>query len=112
VEQAAGAVPRPPYFARRFGLEIDLFLEPKPGVGPSPAHLAATMQRMRELGARTIIVEVYLNRRTADTVASKTGATVVEVAQFPGGLPGTEAGYHALLDELVNRLATALGRNP
>ena len=101
-----------PYFARRFGLQIDLFLEPKPGVGPSPGHLAATILKMREVGARVIIVDPYLNRRTADTVASKTGSTVVEVAQFPGGLPGIDPGYTALIDELVTRIATALAQHP
>src|SRR4051794_13676238 len=29
-----------PYFASRFGLKLDLFLEPKPGIPPTPAHLA------------------------------------------------------------------------
>jgi len=29
-----------PYFAHRFGVNIDIFLEPKPGIPPSPSHLA------------------------------------------------------------------------
>src|SRR6476659_11100498 len=29
-----------PYFAHRFGVNIDTFLEPKPGIPPSPSHLA------------------------------------------------------------------------
>src|SRR5438034_8823483 len=28
-----------PYFAHRFGVNIDIFLEPKPGIPPSPSHL-------------------------------------------------------------------------
>lgn len=97
------------YFAQRFGLRIDLFLEPKPGIPPSPAHLASVMAKMKETGARVIIVDPYLNRRTAETVARGTGATVVDVAQFPGGVKGTEAGYIPLMDYLVNVLAKALG---
>ena len=58
--------------------------------------------------AHVIIVDPYLNRRTAETVARNTGATVVDVAQFPGGVKGTEAGYLALMDYLVNSLAKAL----
>lgn len=96
------------YFAQRFGLKIELFLEPKPGIPPSPAHLAGVMSRMKETGARVIIVDPYLNRRTAETVARGTGATVVEVAQFPGGVKGTEGGYIPLMDYLVNALAKAL----
>lgn len=98
-----------PYFARRFGLKIELFLEPKPGIPPSPAHLAEVITKMKEENARVIIVDPYLNRKTADTVARNTGATVVEVTQFPGGVKGTEGGYVALLDYLVNSLAKALG---
>ncbi len=96
------------YFAERFGLKIELFLEPKPGIPPSPAHLAGVIAKMKEAGARVIIVDPYLSRRTAETVARSTGATVVEVTQFPGGVKGTEGGYIPLLDYLVNALAAAL----
>lgn len=97
-----------PYFAREYGLKIDLFLEPKPGIPPSPAHLAEVIGRMKESGAHVIIVDPYLNRRTAETVARNTGATVLDVTQFPGGLKGTEGGYIQLQDYLVNHLAAAL----
>jgi len=97
------------YFAERFGLKIDLFLEPKPGIPPSPAHLADVIAKMKSTGARVIIVDPYLNRKTAETVARETGATVVDVAQFPGGVKGTEDSYVALMDYLVNSLAKALG---
>lgn len=97
------------YFAERFGLRIELFLEPKPGIPPSPAHLAGVIAKMKETGARVIIVDPYLNRKTAETVARSTGATVVDVAQFPGGVKGTEGGYIGLMDYLVNALARAFG---
>lgn len=97
-----------PYFARRFGLKLELFLEPKPGIPPSASHLAAVIAQMKQRNARVILVEPYLNRRTAETVARDTGAVVVEVSQFPGGVKGTESGYIALMDYLVNTLARAL----
>jgi zinc/manganese transport system substrate-binding protein len=97
------------YFAARFGLKIEIFLEPKPGIPPSPAHLATVMAKMKEQNARVVIVDPYLNRKTAETVARSTGAKVVAVTQFPGGVKGTEGGYIALMDYLVNSLATALG---
>ncbi|MGD0536524.1 MAG: metal ABC transporter substrate-binding protein [Verrucomicrobiota bacterium] len=97
-----------PYFGNRFGLRIDLFLEPKPGIPPTPAHLAGVIATMKAENVRVIIVDPYLNRRTAETVARNTGATVVDVTQFPGGLKGTEGGYIPLLDRLVNSLAQAL----
>jgi zinc/manganese transport system substrate-binding protein len=96
------------YFGKRFGLVIDLFLEPKPGVPPTPTHLAEVIIKMRTENVHVIIVDPYLNRRTAETVASKTSATVVDVTQFPGGIKGTEGGYIQLLDYLVNSVAHAL----
>lgn len=97
-----------PYFAERFGLKIELFLEPKPGIEPSPAHLAEVISKMKQSSARVIIVDPYLNRRRAESVAAKTDAKVVDVAQFPGGVKGTEAGYLALMDYMVNAVAKAL----
>ena len=97
-----------PYFAERFGLELEIFLEPKPGIPPSPAHLADVIAKMKAQHARVIIVDPYLNRRTAETVARSTDATVVDVSQFPGGVKGTDGGYVALLDYLVDALAKAL----
>ncbi len=97
-----------PYFAARFGLKIELFLEPKPGVPPTPAHLADVIVKMKQDNVRAIIVDPYLNRKTAETVARNTGATVVDVTQFPGGVKGTEGGYIPMVDYLVNSLAKAL----
>lgn len=96
------------YFASRFDLKIDLFLEPKPGIPPTPAHLAEVISKMKTENAHVIIVDPYLNRKTAETAARNTGATVLAVTQFPGGLKGTEGGYIQLEDYLVNSLAKAL----
>jgi zinc/manganese transport system substrate-binding protein len=97
-----------PYFARRFGLKIELFLEPKPGIPPSPAHMADVMARMKERNVRVIFVDPYLSRKTAETVARNTGATVLEVTQYPGGVKGTEGGYIEMMDYLVRAVARAL----
>lgn len=99
------------YFATRFGLKIDLFLEPKPGVPPTPTHLAEVITRMKQDKVHVILVDPYLNRRTAETVAARTGATVVDVTQFPGGIKGTGGGYIPLMDYLVNSIAQALAEN-
>jgi zinc/manganese transport system substrate-binding protein len=97
------------YFAQRFGLVSDLYLEPKPGIPPSPPHLAAVMQTMSEKKIRIVLVEPFQSRKTAEAVASRTGATVVDVCQFPGGLPGTQNDYVALLDADVKAIAAGLG---
>jgi zinc/manganese transport system substrate-binding protein len=100
-----------PYFTDRFGLKNDIFLEPKPGIPPSPAHLAEVVTTMKAENIGVIIDEPYQNRKTAETVADRTGATIVSFTQYPGGVKGTEAGYIELIDYLVNSLATALQKS-
>jgi zinc/manganese transport system substrate-binding protein len=95
------------YFAHRFGLDIDVFLEPKPGIPPSPSHLVEVIAQMKSQKIKAIIVEPFHDRKIAEKVASATGAKVVEFSQFPGGLPGTDT-YVKLIDTLVSRLAAAL----
>ncbi|HXM74055.1 MAG TPA: metal ABC transporter substrate-binding protein [Chthoniobacterales bacterium] len=95
------------YFAHRFGVNIDIFLEPKPGIPPSPSHLTEVIARMKAQKIKAIIVEPFHDRRIAEKAASATSAKVVEFSQFPGGLPGTDS-YVKLIDTLVSRLTTAL----
>jgi ABC-type Zn uptake system ZnuABC Zn-binding protein ZnuA len=98
------------YFAQRFGLKIELFLEPKPGVPPTPPHLAEVIAQMKSRGVKAIIVDPYLDRRTAEAVAAKSGAVVVDVAQFPGGLKGTENDYLKLMDQNIKAIIAALSK--
>ena len=95
------------YFAHRFGLNIDIFLEPKPGIPPSPSHLAEVIEKMKAQKIKAIIVEPFHDRKIAEKVASSTGAKVVDFAQYPGALPNTDS-YVKLIDALVSRLAAAL----
>jgi len=95
------------YFAHRFGLDIDIFLEPKPGIPPSPSHLAEVIEQIKAQHIKAILVEPYHNRKIAEKVAESTGAKVVDFAQFPEALPNTET-YSKLIDALVNNLAAAL----
>ncbi len=96
-----------PYFAHRFGLNIDTFLEPKPGIPPSPSHLAEVIEKMKAQKIKAVIIEPFHDRKIAERVASATGAKVVEFAQYPGGLPNTDS-YVKLIDALVARLSEAM----
>ncbi|MBI3880642.1 MAG: zinc ABC transporter substrate-binding protein [Verrucomicrobia bacterium] len=94
-----------PYFAARFGLKMDLFLEPKPGIPPTPSHLAEVITRVKAENIRAIVVEPHLNRKTAEAVAGHTGAVLLDFAPYPGGAKGTEGGYIEWMDTLVHSLA-------
>jgi zinc/manganese transport system substrate-binding protein len=96
------------YFADRFGLIIVDELEPKPGIAPSPAHLAQVIGKMKATNAKVILVQPFQNRRTAETVARQTGAAVLDVPQQPGAAPNTTT-YFDMMDNLVHTLAVGLG---
>jgi ABC-type Zn uptake system ZnuABC Zn-binding protein ZnuA len=91
------------YFARRFGLEIVGTLEPKPGIPPSPSHLAQLMDRMQARDVKLILKEPYYEDKNPELVARETGARVVELPNQP------QAGqdYLAFVDALVDRVVTA-----
>lgn len=97
-----------PYFARRFGIEVIGFLEPKPGIAPTTRHLAGLIDRTRAEKIRVILASPYFNPDHARFVSEKTGAAVVELAHQVGGRPGTDD-YLSFVDHNVRRLAAALG---
>jgi zinc/manganese transport system substrate-binding protein len=94
------------YLAGRFGLNIVDELEAKPGIAPSPAHLAEVIGKMKTTNAKVILVQPFQNRKTAETVARQTGAVVLDVPQQPGAAPNTTT-YFDLMDNIVNTLAGA-----
>jgi zinc/manganese transport system substrate-binding protein len=95
------------YLAERFNLQVLETLEPKPGIAPSPAHLAKVISAMKAANARVILVQPYQNRKTAETVARQTGAVVLDIPQQPGARQNT-ATYFDMMDYMVGTLATAL----
>ncbi len=95
-----------PYFEKRFDLRGGLFLEPKPGIPPSPSHLAQVITTMKAENIRIIIAEPYLNHRSAELVASRTDAVVLDFASYPGS-KGTPDDYIGWIDSLVQALAKA-----
>ena len=95
------------YLAARFNLIIIETLEPKPGIAPSPSHLAKVITRMRAEKARVIIVQPYQNRKTAETVSRQTNAVVLDISQQPGAIKNTDT-YVDLMDSLVRTLVKGL----
>ena len=95
------------YLASYTGMNIVGFMEPKPGVPPSPAHLAGLIQTMRRTGAKVIIMEPFYARKTADFVAARTGAKVLILPPSVGGTRAV-ADYVSLMDYDLKQLAAAL----
>lgn len=95
------------YLAKRFNLIVAETLEPKPGIAPSPAHLAKVIGTMKTGKVRVILVQPFQNRKTAETVARQTSALVLDIAQQPGAIKNTDT-YFTLMDYIVATLASGL----
>jgi ABC-type Zn uptake system ZnuABC Zn-binding protein ZnuA len=97
-----------PYFARRFRLEFIGTVEPKPGVPPSPAHLASLIGTMNARGARIIVRQPHEPEKDLTFVARRTGSTIAVLAASVGALPGADD-YVSLFDVNVAALLSAAG---
>jgi ABC-type Zn uptake system ZnuABC Zn-binding protein ZnuA len=97
-----------PYFARRFRLNIVGVIEPKPGVAPSPAHIAKLIATGREAKARAVLHEPFEPIETSRLVATRIAVPLVVLAPSVGSVPGTDD-YLALIEHDVASLARVLG---
>ena len=95
------------YLAHYTGMNIVGFMEPKPGVPPSPSHLAGLIQTIKRTGAKVIIMEPFYSRKTADFVADKTGIKVLMLPPSVGGERGL-TDYVQLLKSDIAKLAAAV----
>lgn len=95
------------YFAERFGLEVAMELEAKPGIPPSAKHLGTVVDRVRAERIKVILTEPFYGRKAADIVAGKTGTTVVVCANAVAG-QDEATDYLQLLDLIVSRLSDAM----
>ena len=97
------------YFAYRFGLKIAGELEPKPGLDPTPGHLAGVIRTIKEQNVKVILQEPFYSKRNADFVARQTNATAV-VAPGSVGHEAAAKDYISLFDTIVGRVSAALGK--
>jgi ABC-type Zn uptake system ZnuABC Zn-binding protein ZnuA len=97
-----------PYFARRFRLDFVGFIETKPGVPPSPSHLAGIVQIMRARDVRFVVREPHEPERDIAFVANRARASIVTLAASVGALPQT-SDYISLFDANVEILKSAAG---
>ena len=97
------------YFVARYGLVGAGVLENKPGVPPSPRHLARLIQHARSEKIPLLLHESFHNRKPSGLVADRSGAQLVVLPVSVGAEPGTHD-YVRFIDRLVERLVTKAGR--
>ena len=96
-----------PNYSEAFGLDVVGYVEPKPGIPPSPSHTLALMQEMKRQGIKLILVEPYFDLKTPNAIARDTGAQVLVLPPSVGGVKEA-SDYLKLFDYDVNLLVSAL----
>ena len=97
------------YFVHRFGLVVAGELEPKPGIPPSPGHVADIVERVKADGVKVLLMEPFYSRKAPDLVAAETGIKVVVCANSVAGQPEA-TDYLSMIDNIVNRVSSAFGQ--
>lgn len=98
-----------PNFVKRFGLQVVGYVEPKPGIPPTPRHTLELINYMREKNIKLILVEPYFDLKTPQSIARQTGAEVVVLLPSVGGEKEV-TDYFKLFDYDINLLTAAFAR--
>ena len=96
-----------PNFAERFGLDIMGYVEPRPGIPPTPQHTLDLINEMKRQNVRLVLVEPYFDLKTPNAIGRETGA---EVLVMPPSVGGTKevSDYFKLFDYDLNLLVNAI----
>jgi ABC-type Zn uptake system ZnuABC Zn-binding protein ZnuA len=97
------------YFAEYTGMKIVAYMEPKPGVPPSPAHVFEVIKDAKASGAKVVLQEPFYEQKMSDLVAKQLGGTVLVEPSSVGGLRGKPVDdYISLMKYDIAQLAAAL----
>ena len=96
-----------PNFAERFGLDIVGYVEPKPGIPPSPQHTLDLITDMKRLSVKIVLVEPYFDLKTPNAIGRDTGAQVLVMPPSVGGVKEI-TDYFKLFDYDINLFIEAM----
>ena len=96
-----------PNFVERFGLDVIGYVEPKPGIPPSPSHTLELIGEMKRQNVKIIVVEPYFDLKTPQSIGATRARKVLVLAPSVGGAKEA-TDYIQLFDYDVNLLAAAI----
>ncbi len=95
------------YFIAWMGMREVGSLEPRPGIPPTPSHLADLVERMKRESAKVIVYEAYNSPKAAEFLSQRTGIPAVMLPYTIGGSDRAKDLF-GLFDDTIARLAGAL----
>jgi zinc/manganese transport system substrate-binding protein len=96
-----------PNFSERFGLNIVGYVEPKPGIPPTPQHTLDLINDMKKDNVKLVLVEPYFDLKTPNAIGRETGAEVLVMLPSVGGNKEV-TDYFKLFDYDLNLLINAI----
>lgn len=99
-----------PNFAERFGLVIVGYVEPRPGIPPTPQHTLDLMNEMKRQNVKLVLVEPYFDLKTPNAIGRDTGAQVLVVPPSVGGVKEV-TDYFKLFDYDINLVVEAIKKS-
>jgi ABC-type Zn uptake system ZnuABC Zn-binding protein ZnuA len=97
-----------PYLAKFLGVDVADFIEPRPGIEPTPSHTADLIELIKADHIKIIGKEPYFSDRTPKAIAKATGAVVVNLPPSVGG-DKKATDYFSLMDTLISTLTSTSG---
>ena len=98
-----------PNFAKRFGLRVVNFVEPRPGIPPSPAHVQALTAQIKREKMPLILIEPYFDEKLPRKIAQETGARLVILPPSVGAETSIKT-YFDLFDHDLRLILRAIGK--
>ena len=91
------------YLASEYGFRLAGFVEPKPGIPPSAAHIEKLIEKMKSGRPDGILVTPAHGLKEAESLAAKTGVKVIVIPQDVGSMKGTDD-WFAFMDKIISSL--------
>lgn len=91
------------YLASDYGFRIVGYMEPKPGIPPSAAHIEKLIANMKNNKPDGILVTASHGLKEAEALGAKTDVRVYVLPQDVGALPGT-GDWFAFMDKVMATL--------
>ena len=95
------------YMADFLGIKVEQFIEPKPGIPPTPKHLEFLESYVKEKGVGAIVMPTYFPKNVAERLVKRVGAKVVTVCQNVGEVTETDSIFD-LFDYNIKHISEAL----
>lgn len=97
------------YFTSMFGIEVIGYMEPKPGIPPSPGYIVKLIEKMRKDKIQVLLAANYFDIEKVRRVTEMTGAKPVIVALAVDGQKDIKT-FFDQFDVWISSLVNALSR--